>query len=92
MLRLKLEKITSDAKVTDAIGELLNMVTSNLISNLCDAVLNCLLHTPSISRTRTFKIEMVPRGGWVHAVFHSPGILLFVDLKVNPWGNKLVSA
>ena len=88
MLQAKPEKITQDAEINDAIGELLNMVTGNLKSNLCDAGLDCQLHTPLVGRTRKFEIESVPGGGWERAVFHAPGILLFVDLTVNPWGGK----
>ena len=88
ILRVKSEKITRDAEINDAIGELLNMVAGNLNSNLCDAGLDCQLHTPMVGRARTFEIEMVPGGGWERAVFHAPGILLFVDLTVNPWGGK----
>ena len=88
MLRANPEKMTQEAEINDAIGELLNMVTGNLKSNLCDAGLDCELHTPSVGRTRTFEIEAIPGGGWERAVFHAPGILLFVDLTVNPWGGK----
>jgi CheY-specific phosphatase CheX len=85
MLRTEPENITHDAEINDAIGELLNVITGNLNSNLCDAGLDCRLHTPSISRTKTFEIETVPGGGWERAAFHAPGILIFVDLTVNPW-------
>jgi len=88
MLRVEPGKITEDAVINDAIGELLNMVTGNLKSNLCDAGLDCQLHTPSVGRTRQFEIEAVPGGGWERAVFHAPGILLFMDLTVNPWSGK----
>ena len=88
MLRIEPGKITRDAEINDAIGELLNVVAGNLNSNLCDAGLDCQLHTPSVSRARAFEIESVSGGGWERAVFHAPGILLFVDLTVNPWGGK----
>ena len=87
MLRVEPEQITRDADISDAIGELLNMVTGNLKSNLCDSGLDCELQTPSVGLTRQFEIEAVPGGGWERAVFHAPGIMLFVDLTVNPWGS-----
>ena len=85
MLHTEAENITRDAEISDAIGELLNVITGNLNSNLCDAGLDCRLHTPTISHNNAFEIETVPGGGWEQAVFHAPGILLFVDLTVNPW-------
>jgi CheY-specific phosphatase CheX len=73
------------SEVDDAVGELLNIVTGNFKSNLCDAGLDCHLHTPSVTRTYEFNVKTQPGMGLERMAFKSPGMVLFVDIAVNPW-------
>jgi len=75
----------SPIEVNDAMGELLNIITGNFKSNLCDAGLDCRLAPPRVNRTKDFKVETVLGGGLERMAFQAPQIVLFVDLTVNPW-------
>jgi chemotaxis protein CheX len=73
------------SEIDDAIGELLNIVTGNFKSNLCDAGLDCRLQTPSVTHASTFEIQTPPGAGLERMAFRAPGVDLFVDVAVNPW-------
>lgn len=78
-------EVTESGVLDDAIGELTNIVVGNFKSNLCDAGLNCKLSPPKITRTAAFKLEA--NGGLAERLaFIAPGVVLFVDIRVNPWG------
>jgi CheY-specific phosphatase CheX len=85
ILGLAPEELNSRTEIDDAVGELLNIVTGNFKSNLCDAGLDCRLHTPSVTRTRTFEMETPPGAGLERLAFRAPDLALFVDVAVNPW-------
>jgi chemotaxis protein CheX len=78
-------EITLQSDLDDAVGELLNIVTGNFKSNLCDAGLNCRLHTPSVTRTGDVDVKITPGAGVERMVFRAPDLILFVDIAVNPW-------
>ena len=80
------EELADPAVVDDVIGELSNMVVGNFKSNLCDAGLNCKLCPPVIRRTGDFKLRSVEGSLAERIAFHAPGLDLFVDLNINPWG------
>jgi chemotaxis protein CheX len=71
--------------VNDAIGEMLNIVTGNLKSNLCDAGLDCKLQPPVVKRVREFVPETISGGGLERMAFRGPQITMFVDVTVNPF-------
>ena len=75
---------TDPAAIHDAVGELLNIIAGNFKSNLCDAGLDCRLHTPTVTRTDDRAVHTVP-GGVEHMAFSAAPIVLLVDLAVNPW-------
>ena len=75
------------AEINDVVGELLNIVTGNFKSNLCDAGLNCRLQPPVVKRTTDFSGTAARRGVLERMVFQTGQILVFVDLTVNPWQN-----
>jgi chemotaxis protein CheX len=87
-LGLAPQEITADADVNDAVGELLNIVTGNLKSNLCDAGLDCRLRPPAVTRTRGFQAQTVPGGSLERMAFCGPQMLVFVDVSVNPFGDE----
>jgi chemotaxis protein CheX len=74
-------------EVNDAIGEVLNIMTGNLKSNLCDAGLACRLQTPETRRATDNYTPIVPGGGLERMAFSSGQIFLFVDVTVNPWND-----
>lgn len=87
ILGLTLDELTNPADVTDAVGELLNIITGNFKSNLCDAGLDCRLHTPSVTHTEDFAVSTTPGGGSERMAFRSPQMLVYVDVTVNPWND-----
>jgi len=84
MLGLNIQELSA-VDTTDAVGELLNIVTGNFKSNLCDAGLHCKLKTPSVSRTEDFSIRAISGGGSERMAFYSPTLTVFMDVTVNPW-------
>ena len=78
-------EINPDTDVNDAVGEMLNIVTGNLKSNLCDAGLDCKLRPPVVTRIRGFKVQTVPGGGLERMAFRGPQLTMFVDVTVNPF-------
>ena len=87
ILGLDATELTEQGEVTDAIGELLNIMTGNFKSNLCDAGLDCRLQTPEVKRTDDLCTPTVPGGGLERMAFRAPKIVLFVDVTVNPWND-----
>jgi chemotaxis protein CheX len=85
VMGLKPEEITDASEVSDAIGELLNIITGNFKSNLCDAGLDCRLQPPTVTRCNSFDVPTIPGGGLERMAFRAPQIVLFVDVSVNPW-------
>jgi CheY-specific phosphatase CheX len=81
-------ELRSRSEIDDAVGELLNIVTGNFKSNLSHAGLNCRLHTPSVTRTTNFHIEVPPGAGLERMAFTAPNLVLFVDVTVNPWSQE----
>lgn len=82
---LKPEELNDVSEINDAVGELLNIITGNFKSHLCDAGLDCRLHTPTVARTDSFDVPTVAGGGLERMAFRAPQIVLFVDVSVNPW-------
>lgn len=74
--------------VNDAVGEMLNIVTGNLKSNLCDAGLDCKLRPPEVTRVKGFKPPSVPGGGLERMAFRGPQLTMFVDVTVNPFADE----
>jgi chemotaxis protein CheX len=88
VLGLPAQELKNRSDVDDAVGELLNIVTGNFKSNLCDAGLDCRLHTPSVTRTNRFDVETPPGAGLERMAFCGPDLVLFVDVAVNPWNQE----
>ena len=85
VLGLQPSELTNPGDAEDAVGELLNIVTGNFKSNLCDAGLDCRLQTPQVSRVTELILPKVPGGGLERMAFRTPELVLFVDVAVNPW-------
>ncbi|HEX4349703.1 MAG TPA: chemotaxis protein CheX [Verrucomicrobiae bacterium] len=71
----------------DAAGELLNIMTGNFKSNLCDAGLDCKLHPPKVGMTEDFSTPVEPGGGLERLAFRAGAIQIFVDVTANPWSD-----
>jgi CheY-specific phosphatase CheX len=76
------------ADVTDAIGEMLNIITGNFQSNLCDAGLNSKLKSPAVARQTDFSLPAISGGGSERMAFRAEKFLVYVDLIVNPWNDE----
>jgi chemotaxis protein CheX len=87
ILGLAVEELTSTSEINDVIGEVLNIMTGNFKSNLCDAGLDCRLTPPEVKRTDDLSTPTVPGGGVERMAFQSESICLFVDVTVNPWSD-----
>jgi len=81
------DEITDLNEIKDTTGELLNIMTGNFKSNLCDAGLDCKLQPPSVDRSEDLHTPVVPGGGMERMAFRSGKILLYVDVTVNPWND-----
>lgn len=87
ILGLSPEEITDESEINDVIGEVLNIMTGNFKSNLCDAGLDCRLETPQVSHTSDTQTPRIRGGGLEQMAFCSGDIALFVDVTVNPWND-----
>ena len=74
-------------EIRDAIGELLNIMTGNFKSNLCDAGLDCKLQPPEVGLTEYFEPPVEPGGGLERLAFRAGKIDIFVDVTANPWAD-----
>lgn len=79
-------KDLDDAAINDTVGELVNIMTGNFKSNLCDAGLDCKLTPPQVTRTDDLETPTVDGGGLEQMVFRCEDLAIFVDVTVNPWG------
>jgi len=79
--------LTDVSEINDVIGEVLNIMTGNFKSNLCDAGLDCRLQTPEVKLTSDFETPTVRGGGLERMAFKCGDIVLFIDVTVNPWND-----
>jgi CheY-specific phosphatase CheX len=87
ILGISAGELTDTTEIKDAAGELLNIMTGNFKSNLCDAGLDCRLQTPEMKLSTDFHTPSVPGGGLEHLAFRAGKIQLFVDVTANPWSD-----
>jgi len=85
ILGLTPEELTDPTEIKDAAGELLNIMTGNFKSNLCDAGLECRLQTPEVALSADMSTPSIPGGGLERMAFRAGNIQLFVDVTANPW-------
>jgi len=84
ILGLPPEELGGD-EIRDAAGELLNIMTGNFKSNLCDAGLDCKLQPPKVGMTDDFSAPVEPGGGLERLAFRSGDMSIFVEVTANPW-------
>ena len=84
ILGLPVEELSAD-DVRDASGELLNIMTGNFKSNLCDAGLDCKLQPPKVGMTEDFETPVEPGGGLERLAFRTDKFQIFVEVTANPW-------
>lgn len=80
-------KDLDDATVSDTVGELVNIMTGNFKSNLCDAGLDCRLTPPQVSHTNDLETPTISGGGLEQMTFRCEDLVIFVDVTVNPWND-----
>ena len=81
----KPEEMNNTDEIRDAIGELLNIMTGNFKSNLCDAGLECKLEPPQVGITDDYTTP-IEQGGCIERIaFRSGNIHPFVEVTANPW-------
>jgi len=85
ILGLEPAEVTDKDEIRDAAGELLNIMTGNFKSNLCDAGLDCKLQPPKVGMTEDFETPVEPGGGLERLAFRAGPIEIFVDVTANPW-------
>jgi CheY-specific phosphatase CheX len=88
ILGISTDELTDTNEIKDAAGELLNIMTGNFKSNLCDAGLDCRLQTPEVSLSTDFRTPGVPGGGLERLAFRAGKIQLYVDVTANPWNTE----
>lgn len=87
-LGVPVSELAVGPEVNDAVGELLNIMTGNFKSNLCDAGLDCRLETPIVRASEDLETPTIPGGGVERMIFKSGKVVLHVDLTVNPWNGN----
>jgi len=87
ILGLKPEELQNNTEVCDVAGELLNIMTGNFKSNLCDAGLDCKLTPPDVKTTSDFSTPREPGSSVEHMAFHAGDLTLYVDVFANPWND-----
>ena len=87
ILGMKPEELDDADEIKDAAGELLNIMTGNFKSNLCDAGLDCKLEPPDVKLTDDLETRVVRGGGLERMAFRAGKIELFVDVTANPWND-----
>jgi CheY-specific phosphatase CheX len=74
-------------EISDAAAELLNIMTGNFKSNLCDAGLDCKLQPPRVGMTDDFSTPIEPGGGLERIAFRAGKIEIFIEVTANPWND-----
>jgi len=74
-------------EIRDAAGELLNIMTGNFKSNLCDAGLDCKLEPPKVGMTEDLVTPIEPGSGLERLAFRADHIQIFVEVTANPWSD-----
>jgi len=87
ILGLNPDEMQDVNEIRDVAGELLNIMTGNFKSNLCDAGLECKLHPPEVKLSTDSQSPVVPGGGLERMSFRTEKIQLFVDVTANPWND-----
>jgi chemotaxis protein CheX len=88
VLGLAPEELNDLAEIRDVVGELLNIMTGNFKSNLCDAGLDCRLQPPEVRLTTDFSTPVARGSGLERMAFHTGKIYLYVDVVANPWNDE----
>lgn len=88
ILGMNPEEMKDWNEIRDVAGELLNIMTGNFKSNLCDAGLDCRLEPPDVQITEDLRTPTMPGGGMERMAFRADKMNLFVDVAANPWSGE----
>jgi CheY-specific phosphatase CheX len=87
ILGLQPGELTDNDEIRDAAGELLNIMTGNFKSNLCDAGLDCKLQPPKVGMTEDHSTPIESGSGLERLAFRADAIQIFVEVTANPWND-----
>jgi chemotaxis protein CheX len=88
ILGMNPEEMADVNEIRDVVGELLNIMTGNFKSNLCDASLDCKLQPPEVKLSTDSQSPVVPGGGLERMAFRTDKAQIFVDVTANPWNSE----
>ncbi len=80
MIGVELNEVNGDTDVNDAIGELTNMISGNIKSQLYDMVSSSALAVPSIMRGSHVAVESIRAAHREHFVFRHKGQFILLEL------------
>lgn len=81
------DELNDPNEIRDVAGELLNIMTGNFKSNLCDAGLECKLSPPDVRSTSDVEPPVRRPGSVEQLAFHTGNIQIFVEVTANPWSD-----
>jgi CheY-specific phosphatase CheX len=87
ILGLDPSELKDSDEIRDAAGELLNIMTGNFKSNLCDAGLDCKLTPPQVGMTTDLTTPIEPGSGMEQLAFRAERIQIYVAVTANPWAD-----
>ena len=87
MLDMEPDDFESMDEITDVIGEVCNMISGSLKSDLCDAGLTCRLSPPSFTTGTDFTMENLYLSRQERFDFHCAGAPVVVAVGLNAAGN-----
>ena len=88
ILGMEASALGDGPEVSDAIGEILNIMTGNFKSILCDAGLDCRLQPPQVQRAPDIYLPTAPGTSRERMAFRCGNIQIIVDVAVNPWNDE----
>ena len=84
MLGIELEEIESLDEVKDVIGEICNMISGTLKSDLCDAGHNCVLSPPSFTTGSNFEMKLLKLSRREAFAYCCNGAILMIEIGLEP--------
>ncbi len=85
---IRFDSTESAGAIDDLVGELANIIGGNLESSLSDAGLPCKLGVPQVVRCMDFHKQGGSGGFCERLGFRNSGLVIFVDVTVNPWNQS----
>ncbi len=84
MLGIELDEIEDLAEVKDVIGEICNMISGTLKSDLCDAGHNCMLSPPSFTTGSDFEMKLLQLSRRERFAFQCDDDIVMIVIGLEP--------